>query len=188
VDQRDQGEMERSNASQGSPQTGAGPSQGDDDEGSIMSGSPRDLVLVAAVVGLLILASLVFFIAAVLGDSDGTWKNWSMAETILMFVSTGVFYAGLLVGLGTVATSGSRGASALAVAVASLLSNAGAAIIILGVAQAVCIVGANHYGQGWQHEAYQVAYRMAGSVFEAGVLAGLALVCQRQSKPRGSRD
>lgn len=183
MNQKDRGEIERSNASQGSPQTGVGPGQGDEDEGSITSGSPRNLVLVAAVVGLLVFASLVFFIASVLGDSDSTRENWWVAETILMFVSTGVFYVGLLVGLGTVATAGSRGASARAVAVASLLSKAGAAIIILGVAQAVCIVGASRYGQGWQHEAYQVAFRMAGNVFEAGVLAGLALICLRQSKP-----
>ncbi|MBN2099381.1 MAG: hypothetical protein JW753_07270 [Dehalococcoidia bacterium] len=165
-------------------QPGAGAGQGDEDEGSITSGSPRNLVIVAAVVGLLIFASLVFFIAAVLGGSDGTSDNWWVAETILLFVSTGVFYAGLLVGLGTVATAGSRGASARAVAVASLLSKAGAVIIILGVAQAVSIVGASRYGdRAGNTRPTRSAFRMTGSVFEAGVLVGLALLCLHQSKP-----
>jgi len=35
---------------------------------------------------------------------------------------------------------------------------------------------------------YQVAFRVAGSVFEGGMLAGLALLCLRQAKPGGSRD
>jgi hypothetical protein len=143
---------------------------------------------VAVAVGLLILAGLVFFIAAVLVDSDATWDNWGIAETILLYVGTGVFNAGVLVGLGILATARSNDVSRRPIAVASLLSKAGAAVVVLGVAQAVCIVGSSHYGQGWQYEASQVAFRVAGSVFEAGVLAGLALLCLRVSEPRSSRS
>ena len=129
-----------------------------------------------------------FFIAAVFGDSDAPWDNWGIAETILMYVGTGVFSAGVLVGLGTLATARSNDVPRRPIAVAGLLSKGGAAVVILGVAQAVCTVGTSSYGQGWQHEAYQVAFRMASSVFEGGLLAGLALLCLRQAKPRGSRD
>jgi len=87
---------------------GAGPGQPDDDEGSITPGSPNNLLLVAVSVGLLFFAGLVFFIAAVFGDSDATWDKWGIAETILLYVGTGVFYAGVLVGLGTLATARSN--------------------------------------------------------------------------------
>jgi hypothetical protein len=123
---------------------------------------------VAVAVGLLILAGLVFFIAAVLVDSDATWDNWGIAETILLYVGTGVFNAGVLVGLGILATARSNDVSRRPIAVASLLSEGGAAVGTLGVAHAVCIVGTNHYGQGWQHEGSQVTLRVACSVFEGG--------------------
>jgi len=166
---------------------GAGPGQPDDDEGSITPGSPNNLLLVAVSVGLLFFAGLVFFIAAVFGDSDATWDKWGIAETILLYVGTGVFYAGVLVGLGTLATARSNNVYRRPVAVASLLSKGGAAVVILGVAQAVCIVGATHYGQGWQHKAYQVVFRVAGSVFEGGILAGVwrssACACRNPGAP-----
>jgi sugar phosphate permease len=162
-----------------------GARQPDDDEGSITSGSPGNLVLVAVVVGLLFFAGLVFYITAIFADSDVTRDNWWIAETILVYIGGGIFSAGLLVGLGTVATARSKGVSSRATAVASLVSKAGAAVIILGVAEAVCIVGANQYGLGWQFEASQVAFRVGSSVFEGGVLAGLALICLRQGR-RGS--
>jgi hypothetical protein len=72
VNQKDPGETERSKPSQDGVQTGAGPGQPDDDEGSITSGSPKNLLLVAIAVALLTFAGLVFFIAAVFGDSDAT--------------------------------------------------------------------------------------------------------------------
>jgi hypothetical protein len=188
VNQKDQTEIESSKASQDGMGTGAGPGQPDDDEGSITSGSPNNLLLMAVAVGLLIFAGLVFFLAAVYGDSDATWDNWVIAETILHYVGTGIFYAGFLVGLGTLTTARSNDVPRRRIAVAGLLSKGGAAVVILGVAQAVCIVGTNSYGQGWQHEPYQVAFRMASSVFEGGLLAGLALLCLRQSKPGGTRE
>ena len=101
---------------------GAGLSQPDDDEGSITSGSPNNLLLAAVSVGLLIFAGLGFFIAAVFGDSDAPWDNWGIAETILMYVGTGVFSAGVLVGLGTLATARSNDVSRRPIAVAGLLS------------------------------------------------------------------
>ncbi len=94
MNQKDQSEIEHSKASQDSMRMGAGPGQPDDDEGSITPGSPNNLLLVAVSVGLLIFAGLVFFIAAVFGDSDATWDKWGIAETILLYVGTGVFYAG----------------------------------------------------------------------------------------------
>jgi hypothetical protein len=188
VNQRDESKTERGKASQDGMGTEAGPGQPDDKESSITSGSPRNLVLVAAVVGLLFFAGVVFYLAAVFGDSDATRDNWVTAETILLFVSSAIFYSGVLVGLGTLATARPGDVSRRPIAVASLLSKAGAAVVILGVVQAVCMIGTNHYGQAWQHEAYQVAFRMAGSVFQAGVLAGLALLCLRQSKPGDSGD
>ena len=47
MNQKDQSEIEHSKASQDSMRMGAGPSQPDDDEGSITSGSPNNLLLVA---------------------------------------------------------------------------------------------------------------------------------------------
>jgi len=188
VNQRDQSETERSKGSQDGMQTGAGPGQRHDDEGSITSGSPNNLLLVAVAVGLLFFAGIVFYLAAILGDSDGTKDNWGIAGGVLGLVTSAIFFSGLLVGLGTVATSRSNNDSRRPIAVASLLSKGGAAIVILGVAQAVCIVGANQYGQGWQHEASQVAFTVAGSIFEGGLLAGLALLCLRIAKAAGARD
>lgn len=184
MNHKDQGEIERSKASQGTPQTGA--SHGGDDEGSITSGSPRNLVLVAAVVGLLFFAGMVFYIAAVFSHSDpfSTRDNWATADVVLSFVASGVFYAGVLVGLGTIATARSKRGHSRAAPVASLLSKAGAVIIVLGIAEAICIIGATHYGQEWQNEASVVAFRVGTRVFQAGVLAGLALICLRQLKPR----
>jgi hypothetical protein len=188
VNQRDQRETERDSTSNGGMGKEVGARQPDDDEGSITSGSPGNLVLVAVVVGLLFFAGLVFYIADTFfdsGASNATRDNWGIAHTILSYISTGVFSAGLLVGLGTVATARSKGVSSRAIAVASLVSKAGAAVIVLGVAEAVCIVGANQYGLGWQFEASQVAFRVGTRVFEGGVLAGLALICLRQVR-RGS--
>jgi len=122
VNQKDQSKIEHSKASQDSMRMEAGPGQPDDDEGSITSGSPNNLLLVAVSVGLLIFAGLVFFIAAVFGDSNALWDNWGIAETILVYVGTGVFSAGVLVGLGTLATARSDDVSRRPIAVAGLLS------------------------------------------------------------------
>jgi hypothetical protein len=191
LNQKDQRETEHGGTSDGGAGRGVGASRPDEDEGSITSGSPGNLVLVAVVVGLLFFAGLVFYIAATFldsGASNATRDNWAIARTILSYIGTGVFSAGLLVGLGTVATARSKGASSRAIAVASLVSKAGAAVIILGVAEAVCIIGANQYGQGWQYEASQVAFRVATRVFEGGVLAGLALLCLRQVRHGGPTE
>jgi len=123
---------------------GAGPGQKDDDEGSITSGSPKNLLLVAIVVGLIFFAGAVFYIAASFADSHTTRDNWQLADVILQSVSTAIFYSALLLGLGTLATVRSNDVSRRPIAVASLLSKAGAAVVILGVAAGVCIVGANH--------------------------------------------
>ena len=188
MNQKDQKETEHGGTSNGGVGKGVGAGQPDDDEGSITSGSPGNLVLVAVVVGLLFFAGVVFYVAAVFANSHATRDNWQLAETILQYVSTAVFSAGLLVGLGTVATTRSKSASARAPAVASLVSKAGAVVIILGVAEAVCIIAANQYGQGWQWEASQVAFRIGTRVFEGGVLAGLALLCLRQVRHGGPTE
>jgi hypothetical protein len=188
VNQKDPTEIESSKASHDSMRTGAGPGQRDDNEGSITSGSPNNLLLVSVAVGLLFFAGVVFYIAATLSDSDASRDNWGTAYTVLAYIRTGFFSAGVLVGLGTVATARSSDGSRRPIAAASLLSKAGATVVILCIAEAICIVGTNQYGLGWQWEASQVAYRVATGVFEAGVLAGLALFCLRQSKPGGSRD
>ena len=188
MNQKDQGETERSKTPQDGMRTGAGPGEPDDDEGSITSGSPRNLVPVAAVVCLLFFAGVVFYIAAFLGDSDATRDNWWTADAILHDVSTGIFYAGILVGLGTIAAARSKGACRRSIAVASLLSKTGAVIVFLGVAQAVCVVGSDSYGLGWQYEASQIAFRIASRVFEGGLLAGLALICLRQTRAAGPWD
>jgi hypothetical protein len=187
VNQRDQGETERSKTSQGSMRTGAGPGQPDDDEGSITSGSPKNLLLVAIAVALLTSAGLVFFIAWQWEDLGSASGKWRVACSILSFTATGVFYSGTLVGLGTIATAQPNDVSRRPIAVASLLSKAGAAVIILGVAAAVCTIAANDW-EGWRGVASMVATDIAYRVFGAGVLAGLALLCLRQSKPGGSRD
>ena len=184
MNQNDQRDTEGSGTSDSGVGKGVGDSR-PDDEGSITSGSPGNLVLVAVVVALLFFAGLVFYVTAIFADSDVTRDNGRIAETILVYIGGGIFSAGLLVGLGTVATAGAKGASSRATAVSSLVSKAGALVIILGVAEAVCIIGAKQYGQGWQYEASQVAFRVGTSVFEGGVLAGLALVCLRQVR-RGS--
>jgi hypothetical protein len=152
VNQEDQRETERSGPPGSGVGKGVGASQPNGDEGSIKSGSPGNLVLVAVVVALLFFAGLVFYIAARFADSDATRDNWRIAETILVYIGGGIFSAGLLVGLGTVATARSKGVSSRDTAVASLVSKAGAAVIILGVAEVVCIIGADQYGQGWQYE------------------------------------
>jgi hypothetical protein len=82
-----------------------GARQPDDDEGSITSGSPGKLVLLAVVVALLFFAGLVFYLTAIFADSEVTRDNWRIAETILVYIGGGIFSAGLLVGLGTVATA-----------------------------------------------------------------------------------
>ena len=182
MNQKDQNEMERSKASQGSPQTGAGPGQRDDDEGSITSGSPRNLLLVAIVVALLTFAGVVFYIAWQWDDLSSADVKWRLAYSILSFTATGVFYSGTLIGLGTIATARPNVVSRRPVAVASLLSKAGATVVVLGVAASVCAIAADDWA-GWHGQASMVAMDMVYRVFGAGVLAGLALICLRQSKP-----
>lgn len=63
MNQKDQRETERSGTSNGGMGKEVGARQPDDDEGSISSGSPGNLVLVAVVVGLLFFAGVVFYIA-----------------------------------------------------------------------------------------------------------------------------
>jgi len=184
VNQENQSEMERSNGSQDGVRTGAGPGQTDDDRDSITSGSPKNLLLVAIVVALLTFAGVVFYIAWQWEDLGSKWR---VAYSILSLTATGVFYSGTLVGLGTVATTRPSDVSRRPTAIASLLSKAGAAVIILGVAAAVCTIAANDW-EGWRGVASMVAMDMAYRVFGAGVLAGLALLCLRQAKPGGSRD
>jgi len=144
VNQKDPGEIERGKALQDSMRTGAELGRKDGDKGSITSGSPKNLLLVAIVVGLIFFAGAVFYIAASFADSHTTRDNWQLADVILQSVSTAIFYSALLLGLGTLATVRSNDVSRRPIAVASLLSKAGAAVVILGVAAGVCIVGANH--------------------------------------------
>jgi hypothetical protein len=187
VNQKDPSEIERSKATPDSTGTGAGPGQPDDDSGSITSGSPMNLLLVAIVVALLTFAGVVFYIAWQWEDIGSASGKWRVAYSILSFTATGVFYSGTLVGLGTVATTRPSDVSRRPTAIASLLSKAGAAVIILGVAAAVCTIAANDW-EGWRGVASMVAMDMAYRIFGAGVLAGLALLCLRQAKPGGSRD
>jgi hypothetical protein len=184
VNQKDQSETERARAPRDGMGTGAGPGPTDDDRDSITSGSPKNLLLVAIVVALLTFAGVVFYIAWQWEDLGSKWR---VAYSILSFTATGVFYSGTLVGLGTVATTRPSDVSRRPTAIASLLSKAGAAVIILGVAAAVCTIAANDW-EGWRGVASMVAMDMAYRVFGAGVLAGLALLCLRQAKPGGSRD
>jgi hypothetical protein len=65
--------------------TGAGPGQPDDDEGSITSGSPKNLLLVAIAVALLTSAGLVFFIAWQWEDLGSASGKWRVACSILSF-------------------------------------------------------------------------------------------------------
>ncbi len=116
----------------GPPEGGTG--RPDDVEGPLAAGSPRNLLPIAMTVLLLMFAGIVFYIAAVFADSEGTRDNWSIATTILTYLSYAVFYPGVLVGLGTFATawSGDRVSAAAGVA---RFSWAGAALVVLGVAR-----------------------------------------------------
>jgi hypothetical protein len=163
--------------------SGGGPVRPDDVEGPLAAGSPRNLLPIAMTVLLLMFAGIVFYIAAVFGDSEGTRDNWSIATTILTYLSYAVFYPGVLVGLGTFATAWSGDRVSAAAGVARLLSWAGAALVVLGVAQAICVVGIGYWGE-WRGEASQVAIVVANRVFEGGVLAGLALLCLRRARGR----
>ena len=127
---------------------------------------------------------MVFYITANFTDSHTTRDDWQRALYVLSCVGTAVSYCGLRLGLGTLATARSKALSSRANAVASLLSKAGAALVVLGVAESVCIIGGNVWS-GWRGDASMVAFRVAGRVFEAGLLAGVALLCLRQSKPGG---
>jgi MFS family permease len=157
---------------------GGGQSQPDDDD-PLASGSPRNLVPIAMTVILLFFAGIVFYIAANLEDSDIPGHSWLVAQAVLAHVATGIFYAGVLVGIGTFATARSRDAASAVPRVARMLSYGGAVVVVLGVAQSVCIVGVNEW-DGWRDQAYQIAYNLGHAVFEGGVLAGLALLCLRR--------
>lgn len=187
MNQKDPGEIERGKALQDSMRTGAELGRKDGDKGSITSGSPKNLLLVAIVVGLIFFAGAVFYIAASFADSHTTRDNWQLADVILQSVSTAIFYSALLLGLGTLATVRSRGISSPVNAVARLVSSAGTAVIVLGIAESVCIIGTDMWPT-WQYGASQVAFTVATRVFQAGVLAGLALLCLRQARPRGSGE
>ena len=168
MNQKDQSEIEHSKASQDSMRMGAGPSQPDDDEGSITSGSPNNLLLVAVFCrpshfcrfGVLHRSSLRRLRCPLgqLGDCRNDpciCRHWRLLR-------------------GGSGRSGHLGHSAIRRCFPTSYCGrwssvqGGAAVVILGIAQAVCIVGANHYGQGWQHEDRQVAFKVASSVFEGG--------------------
>ena len=134
----------------------------------------------AVAVGLLFFAGVVFYTITNFTDSHTTRDDWQRALYVLSCVGTAVSYCGLRLGLGTLATARSKALSSRANAVASLLSKAGAALVVLGVAESVCIIGGNVWS-GWRGDASMVAFRVAGRVFVAGV----ALLCLRQSKPGG---
>ena len=65
MNQRDESEIERSRAPQDTMRTGAGPSQRDDDEDPITSGSPKNLLIVAIIVALLTLGGGVLHCLAI---------------------------------------------------------------------------------------------------------------------------
>ena len=187
MNEKDQSETERSKTSQDSMRMGASPGQPDDDEDSITSGSPKNLLVVAIVAALLTPAGVVFYIAWQLDDLISASEKWRLAYSILSFTATGIFYSGTLVGLGTIATARPNDVSRRPIAVASLLSKAGAAVIILGVAASICTMAADDW-DGWRVKASMVAVDMAYRVFGAGVLTGLALLCLRQAKSAGATD
>lgn len=159
------------------PAGGGGP----DREDLLVAGSPRNLVPIAMAVLLLFFAGTVFYISTVFAQPDEVRDNWYTAVTVLSYLASAVFYAGVVVGLGTLATARAGDRMSAATGVAKLLSWAGAVVVALGVVQSVCIVGAGVFG-GWRQEATQIAVLMAHRVFEGGVLAGLALLCLRRVK------
>ncbi len=154
---------------------------GPQDEDPLMAGSPRNLVPIAMAVLLLFFAGMVFYLAAMFADSGAPRDNWAIAQVILIYLSQAVFYSGVLIGLGTLATTRKGDPASAAPRVARLLSWAGAAVVVLGVAESICIVGIEQWG-GWRLEASQVGLRMGTAVFEGGVLAGLALLCLRRAR------
>ena len=170
--------------SQGSPKYSgppAGLEQGEmgGDEDPLAYGSPRNLVPIAMTVLLLIFAAVVFFLAAELPDVADRDK-WGIAGNVISYVASGISWAGILVGLGTLATARPKDARSVE-SVARLLSFAGALVVVLGVAGSVCLVGRNDW-DGWRNQASQIAYLLAYRVFDGGVLAGLALLCLRQAR------
>ncbi len=146
----------------------------------LAAGSPRNLVPIAMTVVLLFFAGIVFYLAATFDEADTTRENWMVAQVILVYLEQAIFCSGVLLGLGALATARKGDGTSAVSTVARLLSWGGAAVVILGVAQSVCIVG-SEWG-GWRTEATQIATKMATAVFEGGVLAGLALLCLRRAR------
>ncbi len=168
------------------PRDDAPATGGPRNEDPLVAGSPRNLVPIAMAVLLLFFAGIVFYIAAMFADTGTSRDNWGIAQIILIYMGQAVFYSGVLIGLGTLATARKGDAASAAPRVARLLSWAGAAVVVLGVAQSICIVGIEQWG-GWRLEASQIGLRMGTAVFEGGVLAGLALLCLRRLKgPQGA--
>jgi hypothetical protein len=124
--------------------------------------------------------------------STSSASGWAKADTILRFLDNALFFAGVLVGLGNLVIAFSKGTSTSVEQTSRLLLYAGVAIVVMGIADVVCITigrlpyGPSYRGGSWQITG-QVFSTLAGTIFYAGVLEGLAYLCLRlPGRPKAS--
>lgn len=142
--------------------------------------APGFLLALGGVAAALTIAAGVSYFMGSISSTTG----WDRASTILKFLEGALFFAGVLVGLGTLVTAYSRGMSKSVQQKSRLLLYAGVALVVLGIADVVCIViGRLPYGPSYRASSWQIIglifTTLAGAIFYAGVLEGLAYLCLR---------
>jgi hypothetical protein len=167
-------------------------------------GMREDKWLSAGLSTLLILAAVVFLLAAValafssidaaLGTSSSVpmYQNgWSVATMVFVLAGNAIYLPGVLLGLAALGLAQSETTRERAAKLSRPLFIIGVAVLMIGVGEATCAVGTSYYGhlETLTWSAAQGALGHLGRwLFKAGTLAGLAYLCLRQVGSADSRE
>jgi hypothetical protein len=164
-------------------------------EGQCSFPSPRVLLILAAAVFLFGAVALAFgSVDAALGASSTVrmYQNgWSVGTMAFVLAGNAIYLPGVVLALASLGLAQSGSTRGRAAKITRPLFVLAVAMILVGVGKATCAVGSDYYGQ---HEtlAWSTAQKVLGqlvrSVFDAGILAGLAYLCLRQVGSADSRE
>jgi hypothetical protein len=145
-------------------------------------GNPRLLLILAGVTMLLALCGLISYcVGTAIGEDADAWR---VTRISLFSLIHAIVYPGVLLSLAVLAVPSVVGGPAGVHRVFRVLVIAAIALVLVGVGEAITEIGQwsnSRYPDSRWYAAGSVSSGLAGAVFQAGVLVGLAYLCLRRS-------
>ncbi len=133
--------------------------------------SPGFLLALAAVVALCAVTAGVLQVVASYTSPHSSVDAWGIADYVLIHLASALYYGGVLVGLGTLATARPKRTSAGVQRIARLLLLAGVAVVVLAIVDVVCITREDSsYSPASWYVTSGIFSRLTSMLFYAGVL------------------